>query len=219
MTRPMRIDYVSDVMCPWCVIGLRGLDIALERIGDDIDATIHFQPFELNPDMPAEGQDTAEHIRQKYGSTPEQSAANRAMISERAQAVGFPMNGAPGARMWNSFDAHRLLDWAGEIGPEAQHRLKMALFTAHFTDHRNISDHAVLLDLVAEAGLDPVAAASVLADEKRAADLSAHENYWRREGIQSVPAIIIDGKYLISGGQPPEVFEQALRRIAAEAPA
>ena len=217
MARPMRIDFVSDVMCPWCIIGLRGIDIALERIGGEIDATIHFQPFELNPDMPRGGQNVAEHVAQKYGSSAEQSAAARATMQQRAADVGFAMHGDGDTRIWNSFDCHRLLELAGSIGPAAQHRLKMALFAAHFTDNRDMADHDVLIDVAVNAGLDRAAATAALASDAIATDVRAHENYWRREGIQSVPTIIIDGKYLISGGQTPDIFEKALRRIAADA--
>lgn len=216
MTRTMEIDFISDIMCPWCVIGLRGLDIALERIGPEIDARIRFQPFELNPDMPVDGQNVAEHVAQKYGSTPEQSAGARAAMKQRAADLGFAMNGSAESRIWNSFDAHRLIEWAGEQGGTAQHDLKMALFTAHFSDGRNVTDHGVLVSAVVSAGLDGAEAARILASDAHAATVRAAEEFWRRSGVQSVPTIIIDGQYLISGGQPPEIFEKALRRIAAE---
>lgn len=216
MARTIEIDFISDIMCPWCVIGLRGLEIALERIGPEVEAHIRFQPFELNPDMPPEGQNVAEHIAQKYGSTPEQSAGARQAMKQRAADLDFAMNGSAESRIWNSFDAHRLLEWAGEQGGTAQRDLKMALFTAHFTDGRNVTDHAVLVEAVAAAELDGVEAARILASDGHATTVRAAEEFWRRNGVQSVPTMIIDGKYLISGGQPPEVFEKALRRIAAE---
>jgi predicted DsbA family dithiol-disulfide isomerase len=132
MARPMKIDFVSDVSCPWCIIGLRGLEEALARAGDIVDANIRFQPFELNPDMPPEGQNIVEHIAQKYGSTPEQSAANREMIRARAAAVGFTMAMSDQSRIYNTFDAHRLLHWAEQEGRQAA--LKHALFDAYFTE-------------------------------------------------------------------------------------
>jgi predicted DsbA family dithiol-disulfide isomerase len=217
MTRQMQIDFVSDVSCPWCVIGLRGLEQALAAVGDLVDAEIHFQPFELNPQMPAEGQEIGEHIRQKYGSTPEQSAANRTMIRERAAALGFTMKMAEGSRIYNTFDAHRLLHWAGLEGAEQQSALKHALFEAYFTEGRNPGDVEVLVEAAGKAGLDRDAAREVIASGRYAEEVRAEEELWRAQGISAVPAVIIDRKYLISGGQPADVFERALRGIAAEA--
>lgn len=216
MTRQMQIDFVSDVSCPWCVIGLRGLEQALGAVGDLVQAEIRFQPFELNPQMPTEGQEIAEHIREKYGSTPEQSAANRTMIRERAAALGFTMTMAEGSRIYNTFDAHRLLHWAGLEGQDRQRALKHALFEAYFTDGRNPGDVDVLVAAANKAGLDPEAAREVIESGRYADDVRAEERHWQAEGIRAVPAVIIDRKYLISGGQPPEAFERALRNIAAE---
>ena len=216
MGQPMRIDFVSDVVCPWCVIGLKGLEEALSAIGDEIEPELVFHPFELNPDMPPEGEGLADHVRRKYGASPEQSAANRSTIVDRAAEVGFTIGFRPGGRIWNTFDAHRLLHWAGEQGVAAQHGLKMALFTAYFTNGQNVADHAALLDAVEAAGLDRAAAAVVLAGDAYVEAVRGEENYWRREGINAVPAVIINGKYMISGGHPAASFEKALRRIAAE---
>jgi len=214
MARPMRIDFVSDVSCPWCVVGLMGLEEALARTGDLVDADIHFQPFELNPDMAPEGENGAEHIARKYGSTPEQMAANREMIRDRAASVGFTMARGEDSRIYNTFDAHRLLHWAEGEGKQAA--LKHALFEAYFTDDDNPSDRGVLVAAAEKAGLDPAAARAVLDSGRYAAEVRQAEQLWRSRGINSVPAIIIDGRYLISGGQPPEAFEQALRKIASE---
>ncbi len=214
MIRTLQIDFVSDVSCPWCIIGLRALEVALDRVRDVVSANITFQPFELNPDMPPEGQNIVEHIAQKYGSTPEQSATNRAMIRERAAELGFTMNGSAQSRIYNTFDAHRLLHWAGQ-----QHRqsaLKEALFTAYFTDQRDPSDHQVLADVAASVGLDRNEAEAILASGRFATDVRTAEQLSQSRGIQAVPAIVIDGKYLISGGQPPQLFEKALREIAAK---
>ena len=216
MTRQMQIDFVSDVSCPWCVIGLRGLEQALGAVGDLVQAEIRFQPFELNPQMPAEGQEIAEHIREKYGSTPEQSAANRTMIRERAAALGFTMTMAEGSRIYNTFNAHRLLHWAGLEGQDRQRALKHALFEAYFTDGRNPGDVDILVAAANKAGLDPEVAREVIESDRYADDVRAEERHWQAEGIRAVPAVIIDRKYLISGGQPPEAFERALRNIAAE---
>lgn len=215
MARPMKIDFVSDVSCPWCIIGLRGLEEALARVGDVIDARITFQPFELNPDMSPGGQDIVEHVAQKYGSTPEQLAANREMIRVRAAQVGFTMATSERSRIYNTFDAHRLLHWAELEGCQAA--LKHALFEAYFTEGRNPSDHDVLVAAAKKAGLDGTAAREVLSSGRYADEVRQAEQLWRSRGINGVPSVVIDGRYLISGGQPPEAFERALRNIAAEA--
>ena len=214
MPRPIRIDFVSDISCPWCIIGLRGLEIALERLGDAVEADIHFQPFELNPAMAPEGENIVEHIGRKYGATPEQSAANRANIRERAASVGFTMAMTDTSRIYNSFDAHRLLHWAGIEG--RQTALKHALFDSYFTHGEDISDHDVLIAAAVRAGLDAEQARAILSSDLYATEVREAERLWQGRGIQSVPAIVIDNRYLISGGQPPESFEQALRQIAAE---
>jgi predicted DsbA family dithiol-disulfide isomerase len=211
----MKIDFVSDVSCPWCIIGLRGLEEALARTGDLVDARITFQPFELNPAMPPEGQNIVEHVAQKYGSTPEQSAANREMIRARAAELGFSMRGTDQSRIYNTFDAHRLLHWAEIEGHQAA--LKHALFDAYFTDQQDPSNHDVLVAAAEKASLDPEAAREVLNSGQYAEEVRRTEQLWQSRGISAVPAIVIDDRYLISGGQPPEAFEDALRKIASEA--
>jgi predicted DsbA family dithiol-disulfide isomerase len=215
MSKPMKIDFVSDVSCPWCVIGLLGLEEALARTGDLIDADITFQPFELNPQMGTEGQNIGEHIAEKYGSTPEQSAANRTMIRDRAADLGFVMRMSETSRIYNTFDAHRLLHWAHIEG--RQPALKRALFDVYFTDQQNPSDHTVLVATAANVGLDPTRAAAILASDEFAQDVRTAERLWQSHGISAVPAVIINDRYLISGGQPPEAFEHALGKIAADA--
>ncbi|WP_333572512.1 DsbA family oxidoreductase [Sphingomonas sp.] len=215
MPRMLTIDFVSDIVCPWCVIGLKGLEEALARAGDAVTAEIRFHPFELNPAMAPEGENIVEHIGRKYGATPEQSATTRAMIRERAAALGFTMVMGDESRIYNTFDAHRLLHWAGLAG--GQRALKLALFTAYFTEGKNPGTRAVLLAAAEQAGLDPAEAARVFDEGTYADAVRAEEALWQSRGIQSVPAIVIDQRYLISGGQPPEAFEQALRQIAAEA--
>ena len=219
MTKPLHIDFVSDVVCPWCAVGLGGLEAALDTLkSEGITAEIAFQPFELNPGMAPEGENVAEHIAAKYGSTPEQSAANRAMITARAAEAwpGFEMRMTAESRIWNTFDAHRLLAWAGEAGPEPQKALKQALFRTHFTDGRPLADAGVLTLAAEAAGLDRAEAAEVLSSGRYAAEVRAEQALWRQRGITSVPAVVVEGKYLISGGQPAAVFEEALRKIAAE---
>ena len=214
MSQHLTIDFVSDVACPWCVIGLRGLEQALANAADAVEADITFQPFELNPGMPAGGQNLGEHVMEKYGSTAEQSAASRAMIRARGAEVGFTFNMSQESRIYNTFDAHRLLHWAGTVG--RQQELKHSLFTANFTDGANVSDHRVLVDAAVAAGLDGDVAREVLASGRYAEEVRDAERAWISRGIRSVPAIAINGTWLISGGQPAAAFEQALRGIAAE---
>jgi len=217
MAVPMKIDFVSDVSCPWCVIGLQGLEQALARTGDAVEAEIRFQPFELNPDMGPEGENMVEHISDKYGSAPEQFAESRAMLKERAESVGFTIAMDDESRIYNTFDAHRLLHWAERQGK--QQALKHALFEAYFTHGRNPADHDVLVAAAEAAGLDGGGARAVLESGLHAGDVRAAEQLWRARGINAVPAVVIDERYLISGAQPPEAYEQVLRQIAAQAAA
>ncbi len=222
MTTVLKIDFVSDVSCPWCVIGLRALDQALANTKQDITAEIHFQPFELNPNMGAEGQDITEHITQKYGISPAQADANRENIRLRGADLGFRFAKATDAgggrsRVYNTFDAHRLLHWAETISLGKQKALKEALFTAYFTDGQSPGSHDVLARVAGEVGLDREQAQAVLGSDQFAAEVRAQEQFYTGQGIHSVPAVIINDRHLISGGQPVEVFEQALRQIAAGA--
>jgi predicted DsbA family dithiol-disulfide isomerase len=214
MSVPLRIDFVSDVSCPWCIIGLKSLETALDRLQGAVAADLHFQPFELNPGMPQEGQDIVEHITQKYGSPPAQVAANRENIRARGAELGFTFRMEQRDRIYNTFDAHRLLHWADLEGRQAA--LKHALFRAYFAEGKNPSDHDTLVQLAEQAGLDGVKARAVLDSDAYAADVRAQERFYQERGIQAVPAIIINDRHLISGGQPPEVFEQALRQLAQQ---
>jgi predicted DsbA family dithiol-disulfide isomerase len=213
----MRIDVVSDVACPWCAIGVSALDRALERIGADVgDVEVYLQPFELNPTMGPEGADAAQYLSEKYGLSPEQLTANRARIAERGAAEGFEFGTR--SHVWNTFDAHRLLFWAGAEGPAgAQLALKRALLKAYHGDGRNIGSAEVLVELAATAGLPAERAREVLERGEFADEVRQAERFWQELGIHSVPAVIVDRKHLISGGQPSAVFEQALRQIAAQA--
>lgn len=211
----MRIDFVSDVACPWCAVGLHALERALQRIGPELAVELHFQPFELNPQMAPDGADAIEYLSHKYGLTPEQIAKNQAAIRERGAAVGFAFGTR--SRVWNTFDAHRLLAWAGTLGGDAQRRLKHAMLEAYHGLGRNPSDREVLLDLVAALGLDVADAADVLDSERFADEVRESEQQWQEAGIRAVPSVVIDGRHLIQGGQPPEAFEQALRQLAGMA--
>ena len=213
MSTPLKIDFVSDVSCPWCVIGLRALNQALDQLGDEVRAEIHFQPFELNPNMPAEGQDLAEHIFEKYGSTPEQSKANREHIRDRGAELGFTFKEGD-KRIYNTFDAHRLLHWAETQGK--QQALKEALFAAYFSEHADPSDHCLLADVAQKVGLDRVRAEAVLASGEYTLDVRTAEQLWIARGVNSVPTIVFNERYAVSGGQPVDVFVGAIRQIISE---
>ena len=211
----MRIDFVSDVACPWCAVGLNALEQALAKTGAEMAVEIHFQPFELNPTMAADGADAGEYLKAKYGMGDAQLASNRANIRERGAAVGFVFGDR--LRVWNTFDAHRLLHWAGVEGPAGSQRaLKHALLQAYHGEGRNPGALEVLLDLAAQVGLDVEAAREVINNGRYAEDVREAEKTWQQAGINAVPAVVINQRHLISGGQPPEVFERALRQIAAE---
>ena len=211
MGKPLRIDFVSDVACPWCVVGLRSLLRALDAVGDKVEAEIHFQPFELNPDMPPEGENTTEHVQKKYGADPARSAASRNAIRESGEALGFKFNYDANSRIWNTFDAHRLLYWAGIEGKQLE--MKEALFTANFTEQKSTSDHGVLIGAAKAAGLDESAAREVLTSGAYTAEVRHEEEVWRNRGISAVPSVIFNQRWMIQGGQPPKVFEQAIRQI------
>jgi predicted DsbA family dithiol-disulfide isomerase len=212
MKTSLRIDFVSDVSCPWCVIGLRGLEQALDSCAEDITAEIHMQPFELNPGMAPEGQNLDEHLLQKYGATPDQFAATREAIRARGEELGFTFRMDRRNRIYNTFDAHRLLHWAGIEG--RQTALKHALFKIYFTEGKAPSEHAVLIEAAREAGLDPDAAAEVLTQGLYADEVRELEQRYTGAGIHAVPAVVVNGRYLIQGGQPVEVYAETLRNIA-----
>ena len=220
MITVLKIDFVSDVSCPWCVIGLKALDQALARVQTDITAELHFQPFELNPQMSAEGQEITEHLTQKYRITAAQADSNRENIRLRGAELGFKFSRAdePGggrSRVYNTFNAHRLLHWAETVSLQKQRALKEALFKAYFTDGQSPGSHDVLMRLATEVELDAAQAQAVLASNAYADEVREREQFYLNQGIHSVPAVIINDRQLISGGQPVELFEQALRNIAA----
>ena len=212
MKKLIKIDFVSDVSCPWCAIGLQSLQTALQRLEGELYASLTFQPFELNPQMVAEGENITEHLAKKYGSTPEQAAGAQANIRERGEALGFEFNMDKRGRIYNTFIAHRLLHWAEMEGKQVE--LKKALLKAYFTDGENPSDTALLVRVAASVGLDAVRALAILDSNEFADAVREQERFYQQAGINSVPATILNDQHLISGGQSPEVFEQALRQIA-----
>ena len=215
MSKTMTIDFVSDVACPWCAVGLASFERALNELGDDVKVELSFQPFELNPTMATEGADAAEYLIAKYGMSREQLAQNRQRIAERGAALGVTFGERK--QVWNTFDAHRLLYWAGVEGPlGSQHALKKSLLQAYHGEGRNPGAHDVLLELAGAVGFDVERARVVLASKQFSDEVRAAERFWQEAGIDGVPAVVINRRHLIQGGQPPEVFAQALRKIAAE---
>ena len=218
MTAVMKIDFVSDIACPWCAVGLGALEQALEELQNEVKADIHFQPFELNPHMPEGGEDLVEHLGKKYGSTAEQQSQMYQNIKARGAEVGFAFHPTGRGRIFNTFDAHRLLHWAEHEGaPGDQHQLKKAFLEAYQGRGEVIESHEVLLAIVKNQGMNIDAAKAVLESDTYAEEVRAKENFYTSAGIHSVPAVIINDKHLISGGQPAAVFANALRQIAAEA--
>lgn len=215
MTPSLKIDFVSDISCPWCAIGLASLEQALDQLKGEVTADLHFQPFELNPQMPPGGQDASEHLTQKYGSTAEQQTQIRATIRQRGADVGFSFNPSGRGRIYNTFDAHRLLHWAGVEHPALQPALKKALLAACHTRSESMESHEVLLRATEQSGLNVQRARAILASDEFASEVREREAFYTGHGIHSVPAVIINDQHLISGGQPAAVFEQALRQIAA----
>lgn len=213
--KTLQIDYVSDVACPWCAIGLGGLEVALDNLLGVIDARVKFQPFELNPDMGPEGEDELKYLTQKYGAPPEQFVQTRGMQRKRGAEVGVEFAPGNGGRIWNTFDAHRLLHWAGEEGPDKQWALKKELMHAYHGRSENVSDSEVLVRIARTAGLDEQRTREILAGDEFALTVREKELEWQQAGINAVPAVVVNRKYLISGGQPAAAYEDALRRIAA----
>ena len=214
MNKRIRIDFVSDVSCPWCVIGLKALEAALQRVGGEVTADIHFQPFELNPRMGAAGEDIVEHLKKKYGAAPADFERSREALRARGEELGFDFQMRRRERIYNTFDAHRLLHWAALEG--RQQALKHALFAAYFTAGRNLSDRETLADIAAEVGLDRARASQVLIADEYAAEVRERERFYLEKGIHAVPAVIFNERHLIQGGQPVDVFEQAIRQITAQ---
>lgn len=207
--QPLRIDIISDVMCPWCIIGYRQLAIALAD--SNVAHEIHWHPFELNPNMPAQGQDIGEHLAEKYGTTPEQSAANRANMTAHGEELGFEFNFVDDFRMHNTFNTHQLLHWANAQG--RKNDLKQALFAAHFTNGRNLSDDAVLAEIAQEIGLDRDEATAVLADQRFAAVVREEQTFWTRQGISGVPAVVFDRQHLVTGAQGVDNYTSILNQL------
>ena len=211
---PLRIDIVSDVVCPWCIIGLKQVEKALTLVGQDIAAETYWHPFELNPNMVPEGEDTAEHIARKYGSTPEQSRINRSRLADIGNSVGFAFNYGEGMRIYNTFNAHKLLTIFGsERGWRAQTALKMALFTSYFQDRRDVSNVDVLCDIAEAQGMDRAVALAWINDATLTTSVRAEMAHWTDQNITGVPAIIFDQKYMVPGAQSAETFADVINKV------
>ncbi|MFP6798508.1 MAG: DsbA family oxidoreductase [Pseudomonas sp.] len=210
-SKKLHIDIVSDVVCPWCIVGYRQLEKALQASGTDYE--LHWQPFELNPDMPPEGQNLREHLAEKYGATKEQSQENRLRITQAGAELGFEFSFADDMRMHNTFNVHQLLHWADQQG--RMHDLKQAFFVAHFTHRRNLSDNNVLADVAAEIGLNRDDALAVVADQRFANEVRATEQSWISQGISGVPVVIFNRRHLVTGAQGIENYTRILEQLAA----
>lgn len=211
MNKHIKIDFVSDISCPWCAIALNSLEQALARLGDDVTTEIHFQPFELNPDMPAQGQNIVEHLAQKYGLSPDEIVKNQEIIKTRGAAVDFNFRMDQRTRIYNTFDAHRLLYWAAQQGHQQQ--LQVSLFQAYFSEGEDPSDRSTLVRLAEKVGLNREQTLDILDSDQYATEVRQKENYYRESNIHSVPTLIINGRHFIKGGQTVEGFEQALQKI------
>jgi predicted DsbA family dithiol-disulfide isomerase len=216
MTPSVTIDFISDVVCPWCALGATALEQAIENLADEVSVELTYKPFELNPDMPAVGENAVKHLMRKYGRSAEEVAAGKAMQIARGQAIGFKFDLEKRSHFYNTFDAHRLLFWALQEGRQVE--LKKVLLRAYFTDGQNPSDRETLVRLAAEAGLDSARAREVLVSGEFAKEVRELEAFYRERGINSVPAMILNGRHLVSGSQSVEYYEQMLRQMA-KAPA
>ena len=214
---PIRIDFVSDVSCPWCAIGLQALEQAIARVGE-VPVELHFQPFELNPKMPVEGEDAIGHLTAKYGMSEAQARQNGEAIRARGAELGFRFDMDRRRHVWNTFDAHRLLHWAELEGLEKQRALKHALLRAYFSDGENVSDHDTLARLAESAGLDGARARAIVASDEYADAVRERERHYTGGGITAVPSVIFNNRHLVQGGQPVDVFERALRQLATASP-
>lgn len=214
MATQLKIDFISDISCPWCVVGLKNMEQALLAIGDEIEAYVRFEPFELNPDMASKGMDRADYFASKYGISEDEAKRRGGEIRARAEEAGITMNTGEGFRIYNTFDAHRLLEWAMEEGK--QRRLKHAMFSAYFTDGKNMGDHEALAEIAESVGLDGTRAREILAGDEYTGHVRQSQSHQRDRGVQSVPTIIVNDEYVINGGQPPAIFEKAFRHIAGE---
>ncbi|MDF3200030.1 DsbA family oxidoreductase [Pseudomonas sp. 1912-s] len=215
MSAPVTIDFISDVVCPWCALGATALEQAIDNLAGEVTVELTFKPFELNPDMPAEGENAIAHMMRKYGRSAEEVASGKKMLMERGEAIGFTFDLEKRSHFYNTFDAHRLLFWALQQGRQIE--LKKSLLRGYFSDGQNVSDHETLARLAAEAGLDIEGARKVLGSTAYANEVRELEVFYREHGINSVPAMVLNGRQLVSGSQSVSYYEQMLREMSAAA--
>lgn len=215
MSTPVTIDFISDVVCPWCALGATALERAIDNLAGEVKVELTFKPFELNPDMPAEGENAVAHMMRKYGRSAEEVASGKRMLMERGEAIGFSFDLEKRSHFYNTFDAHRLLLWALQQGRQTE--LKRALLRGYFSDGQNVSDHETLARLAAEAGLNIEGARKVLGSAAYANEVRELEVFYREHGINSVPAMVLNGRQLVSGSQSVSYYEQMLREMSAAA--
>lgn len=211
----LRVDIVSDVVCPWCIIGYKQLMKALDTMPGQFEVSIAWHPFELNPTMPAQGQDLREHIAQKYGSSAAQSQGARERLGALGEALGFRFDYYDGMRMVNTFRAHQLLHWAGELGRQTE--LKLALFDAFFSRREDVSEPQLLAQVAQRAGLDGALAMQVLADERYAPEVRREQQHWLEQEVHAVPTFFFQGQYIVPGAQEAETFVRVLNKIQSRA--
>ena len=213
----LQVDIVSDVVCPWCIIGYKQLMKALATLPGQFEVTLHWHPFELNPRMPPQGQDISEHLALKYGTTPAQSQAARARLTALGESLGFTFDYFDGMRMVNTFRAHQLLHWAA--GQGLQTALKLALFAAFFSRREDVNDPAVLAEVASRAGLDGAEASAVLSDARYSTAVREEQQHWLDQEVHAVPTFVFQQQYIVPGAQEAEAFVRLLQKIQARSAA
>ncbi|MEP3836312.1 MAG: DsbA family oxidoreductase [Algibacter sp.] len=216
MKEKLKIDIVSDVVCPWCTIGYKRLEKAITELGLNDQVEIEWQPFELNPNMPAEGQNVTEHIAEKYGATLEQQKESQQHMTEVGEDLGFKFDYFDNMRMVNTFDAHVLLEYAKDFGKQTE--LKMTLTKAFFSDRKDVSDRAILKEALIHVGLNADEALAKLDNEEARYQIRQTQNYWKNLGVNSVPTVVFNRKSAVTGAQPVDTFKQVLNELIAEQP-
>jgi predicted DsbA family dithiol-disulfide isomerase len=217
VSRVVKIDFVSDVVCPWCALGATALEQAIENLAGEVVVELTFKPFELNPDMPAEGEHAVQHMMRKYGRTADQVASRNEMVVARGLEVGFHFDLEKRSHFYNTFDAHRLLFWANAEG--LQIALKKALLKANFSDGKNLADQETLVRLADEGGLDSTRTREVLTKGEFASEVRELERFYQQRGINSVPAMVLNDRQLVTGSQSVEHYEEVIRQMARESAA
>ena len=209
----LEVDIVSDVVCPWCIIGYRQFEKSLGLLADPPEVIVRWHPFELNPQMPEEGQDVGEHLAQKYGTTPQQSSAARERLTTLGESLGFKFDYSPGMRMVNTFRAHQLLHWSGLQGRQTE--LKLALFESFFSRRQDVNDIDVLVEVARSVGLAADEARCVLEEGRFCEDVRKEQSRWLEQDIHAVPAFILNHQHMVPGAQEAETFARIITKIQA----